>query len=182
MLQSVEIVPAARTSLRRSVRMGCEITSDASEPRRETLVDLSPRGARVQTELSLERGQHVLIGFAPERLGRRVEAIARVAHVDRDPLLRPSIGLEFVDIDPEIQVDLRDRLRGVPPPLPAAIARSERELVWVEMLVTWEEDLGDQVNVWEVSESMAAIDDGELVIETLAPFVTGGAIGPRWLH
>ena len=182
MLQSVEIVPAVRTSLRRSVRLGCEITSDLAGPRRETLVDLSPRGARVLTDLEVERGEHVLIGFAAERLGRRVETIARVAHVDREPLMRPSIGLEFVDLDPEIQVDLRSHLRGVPPPLPAQITRPARELVWIEMLVTWEEDLGDQVNVWEVSESMAAIDDGDLVIETLAPFVTGGATGPRWIH
>lgn len=182
MLHPVEIVPAARASLRRQVRLGCEITTDVVGPRRETLVDLSPRGARVMTDVAVERGQHLLIGFAPEGLGRRVETIARVAHVDREPLMRPSIGLEFVDIDPEIQIDLRKRLRGVPPPLPARKTKAARELVWIEMLVTWEEDLGDQVNVWEVSESMAALDDGDLVIETLAPFVTGGASGPRWIH
>lgn len=184
MLQSVEIVPtSARSSVRRSIEIGCELTTNAVGPRREIMVDLSPRGARVITDVPVERGQRVLIGFASEALGRRIESIARVAHVDREPLMKPSIGLEFVSLDQELEGELGTRLRGVPPPLPSKRALApQQEMVWVDMLVTWEEDLGDRINVWELSERFAAIDEGDMIFETLAPFITGGAGAPRWLH
>jgi hypothetical protein len=182
MLHPVEIVPTHRAALRRGVRLGCEITTNVHGPRRETLVDLSPRGARVVTDIPMERGQHVLIAFAPENLGRRVETIARVAHVDREPIANPSVGLEFEGLDPELHRDIHARLRNVPPPLPTRRAKPRTELVWLDVLVTWEEDLGDRVNTFEVSDTLAAIDDGDLVVETLAPFVTGGAGPYRWLH
>lgn len=182
MLHPIEIVPSHRAALRRGVRLGCELTTNVHGPRRETLVDLSPHGARVVTDMPMERGQHVLIGFAPEGLGRRVETIARVAHVDREPIANPSVGLEFVELDPELRTDMRARLRNVPPPLPTRRAKPRTELVWLDVLCTWEEDLGDRVNTFEVSDTLAAIDDGEMVIETLAPFLTGGAGEYRWLH
>lgn len=182
MLQTVEILPSSRGALRRAVRLGCELTSAGHGPRRETLVDLSPRGARVQTEIPLRRGDHVLLAFAHEGLGRRVETIARVAHVSDEILERPSIGLEFVELDDALRRDLHARLRNVPPPLPPPRARARSELVWIDLLVTWEEDLGDRVNTFEVSETLAALDDGELVVETIAPFLTGGRGAYRWLH
>ena len=182
MLQSVEILPSHRATLRRSVKLGCELTSKLHGPRRETLVDLSPRGARVVSDIPVARGEHVLVSFADDRLGRRVETLARVAHVAREIFEKPSIGLEFVDLDQTVREGLRARLRNVPPPLPPRRARAERELVWVDLLVTWEEDLGDRVNTFEVADRLAALDDGEIVIETLAPFLTGSAGEYQWLH
>ncbi|UJR81345.1 PilZ domain-containing protein [Sandaracinus amylolyticus] len=179
MLQSVEVLPAHRATLRRDVRIGCELTTDALGARREVLVDLSPRGARVMTDAAVEPGDHVLLGFADERLGRRVETIARVAHTAHLAIERPSIGVEFVALDDDLGDALALRLRHVPPPLPHRRAR--RELVWIDALVTWEEDLGDRVNVFEVSEALAAIDDDELAIETLAPVLTGSARPYRWI-
>lgn len=182
MLHPIEIVPSHRATVRRGVRLGCELTTNVHGSRRETLIDLSARGARVLTELPVEQGEHVMIGFAPERLGRRVETIARVAYVDREPHTNASVGLEFVELDSELRGDLQARLHNVPPPLPARRAKPRTELVWLDMLVTWREDLGDRVNTFEVSDTLAAIDDGELVIETLAPFITGGPGEYRWLH
>ena len=72
-------------------------------------------------------------------------------------------------------------LRGVPPPLPhLRKARKPAQLVWVEMLVTWEEDLGDRVNTFEVSERMATLDDGEFEIEALAPIMSAGVPAYQW--
>ena len=181
MLQSVEVRPAHRATLRRDVRIGCELTTDAHGARREMLVDLSPRGARVITEVALAPGDHVLLGFADERLGRRVETIARVAHVACVAIEKPSIGVEFVALEGELGDALQARLRHVPPPLPPRASRARRELGWVDALVTWEEDLGDRVNVFEVSETLATLDDAEIAIETLAPVLTGSARPYRWL-
>lgn len=181
MLQSVEILPSRRATLRRSVWLGCELTSELHGPRRETLVDLSPDGARVVTDVPVARGEYVLVAFADEKLARRIETLARVAYVSRERG-EASIGLEFVDLDPEARRALGARLRHLPPPLPLRPLRPKRELVWIDLLVSWEEDLGDRVNTFEVSERLAALDDGEIAIETLAPFLTGGAGEYRWLH
>ncbi|AKF05964.1 PilZ domain-containing protein [Sandaracinus amylolyticus] len=179
MLQSVEVLPAHRATLRRDVRIGCELTTDAHGARRELLVDLSPRGARVMTDATLAPGEHVLLGFADERLGTRIETLARVAHTAHVAIEKPSIGVEFVALDGDVGDALALRLRHVPPPLPRRRAR--RELVWIDALVTWEEDLGDRVNVFEVSDALAAIDDDDIAIETLAPVLTGSAPAYRWV-
>ena len=34
--------------------------------------------------------------------------------------------------------------------------------VWVDALITWQEDLGDRVNTYELSEALAPIYDGML--------------------
>lgn len=181
MLQPVEILRSNRATLRRSMSLECELTSESHGPRREVLIDLSPRGARVSSDLPVARGELVLLAFAEERLGRRIETLARVAHVSCEPG-EPAIGLEFVDLEPDARHALRARLRNLPPPLPPRRSRPKRELVWIDLLVSWEEDLGDRVNTFEVSEHLAALDDGEIAIETLAPFLTGGAGEYRWLH
>jgi hypothetical protein len=118
MLGPVEISPSKRGKLRRGVRLGCEITTNSHGPKREMLIDLSADGARVLTDVPMERGEDILIGFAPERLGCRVETIARVAHVERSP--EPAVGLEFIELEPELQEVIEERLRHIPPPLPRA--------------------------------------------------------------
>ncbi len=178
MLHRIEIVPSARRTVRRGMRLGCALTSHRAGPRRETVLDLSARGARVRTDLPLTRGERVLVELAPPTLGRRVETLAKVAHVV--PAGRAhDVGLEFVGLDARVAEDLTRSLRGVPPPLPSA--RPQIELVWVEMLVTWEEDLGDRVNTFEVSETMACVADEELAIATLGPLLTAGAAPYRWM-
>lgn len=182
MLQPVEILPHARAAMRRAVRLPCELTTGSHGPRRQKLVDLSSRGARVVTDVPVRPGEHVLLGMAPVGLGRRVDTLARVAHVGRRSAGESAVGLEFVGLDPDLGNAIERGLRGTPPPLPARPVRRRRELVWVDMLVTWEEDLGDRVNVWEVAERMAGIDDGELIVETIAPLLTGGSGPHRWIH
>lgn len=182
MLHPIQILPAShRRTPRRGLELGCALTSHVFGPRRHSLIDLSPTGARVVGDgLEVSRDDRVLLEFAPPSLGRRVETLARVAHVaqtDRGV----DVGLEFVGLAKALREDLTRALRGVPPPLPhLRKARKPAQLVWVEMLVTWEEDLGDRVNTFEVSERMATLDDGEFEIEALAPIMSAAAPAYQW--
>jgi hypothetical protein len=168
MVPTMEVPFSSRGALRRGVTLGCEVTTQVFGPRRETIVDLSPRGARIATDLPVERGEYVLVHFAPHRLDRRVETMARVAHVARITGERPSIGVEFVGLAGELRAALAHSLHGVPPPLPPSRARTrpDKTLIWVDVFVTWEEDLGDRVNIWEIRERFAAQDDGEMLVES----------------
>jgi hypothetical protein len=162
MLQRIEIVPTARSRPRRAITLGCELSTNDGTVR-GTVIDLSPRGARVQAGAPVALGETALLSFAIERMGRRVDVLAEVAHVFAEPSARadassaspPSIGLQFVGLDREVEVELAARLRGVPPPLPRPGA-SRYELAWID-------DLG---------ASELEIDASR--IESLAPLVTGG--------
>jgi hypothetical protein len=168
MLQAIEIVPRARKLVRRGIELGCELTTNVHGPRRERLVDLSPRGARILTDMPLRGGETVLVAFASEWLARRVETLARVVHVDRPAFSAPSIGVEFTGLDSEVRFDLARRLRNVPPPIPKRRAATSRELLWVDMVVSWDEDLGDRVNTFSFDASGLAEVDEDFELLALA--------------
>jgi hypothetical protein len=164
MLHSIERRPSFRRVVRRGVRLGCEITTSVLGPRRELLIDLSPHGARVATEMPVTRGEYVLLHFASEKLARRVETLARVVHANLGALDEPTIGIEFVGLGDQVRGELARALCGVPPPLPRQ-RRTVPGLVWIERTVTWEEDLDDRVNRWTVRERVACLDDGHRLVE-----------------
>ncbi len=168
MLERIEIVPTARKTVRRAVEIGCELVS-SHDVRVERVVDLSSRGARVRSRSALRRGEEVLMTFVPPNAPRRVSALGFVRHFEDG-----IAGVEFLTLDRIDESELRTRLRGLPPPLPKK-AKAREELVWVDCLLTWEEDLGDRVNVFEVSERARAIEDDELDIAPLSPLLTAGA-------
>ncbi len=169
MLEHVEIVPSSRHSLRRAVEIGCEVVSQ-SAVHVERMLDLSPRGARIRSRASMRRGQEVLLTFVPPGAPRRVSALGTVQH-QADGVL----GVHFLTLDRIDEETLGRHLRGLPPPLPKKQTRTLHELVWVDALLTYEEDLGDRVHIYEVSERLAAFDDdGEIDIAPLAPMMTGG--------
>lgn len=65
------------------------------------------------------------------------------------------MGVELLGTPDRVQDVLRDSLVGLPPPLPRQSRNPDAsELIWVDMLLTWEEELCDQTNVWEVSERL----------------------------
>jgi hypothetical protein len=174
MLERVEIVPTSRKSVRRAVELGCELVSSHAV-RTERVLDLSSRGARVRTRSALRRGEEVLMTFVPPNAPRRVSALGFVRHFDDG-----IAGVEFLTLDRIDESELHTRLRGLPPPLPKKKIKAREELVWVDCLLTWEEDLGDRVNVFEVSERIEAIDDSDLVVAALSPVLTAGAPAYRW--
>lgn len=175
MLEHVEIVPSSRQSLRRAVEIGCEVVTQ-SAVHVERMLDLSPRGARVRSRAGALRGQEVLLTFVPPGAPRRVSALGTVQHEENGVL-----GVKFFSLERIDEETLGRHLRGLPPPLPKKQARTKRELIWVDTLLTYEEDLGDRIHIYEVSERLAAFeDDAEIDIAPLGPMMTAGAKPYRW--
>jgi hypothetical protein len=171
-LSPVEIIPSARRVVRRGIEIGCELFSERGGSRRERLFDLSHDGARLSSDVALARGEEVLLSFVPPGAqDDRVSTMCEVVHVaDGSPL----VGVRFLDLSRPERKAMARRLRGVPPPLPRS-RRSSGELVWIDALVTWEEDLGDRLNFFEVSERMIALEDHEIAAASLGSMLTGSA-------
>lgn len=175
MLEHVEIVPSSRHAVRRAVEIGCEVVSQ-SAVHVERMIDLSPTGARVRSRAATRRGQEVLLTFVPPGAPRRVSALGTVQHEHGGVL-----GVKFLSLDRIDEETLGRHLRGLPPPLPKKNVRVQRELVWVDTLLTYEEDLGDRVHIYEVSERMAMLDDDtQFDIAPLGPMMTAGRRAYRW--
>ncbi len=170
MLSPVEIIPSARRTVRRGIELGCELFSELGGSRRERLVDLSQEGARLSSEVPLRTGEEVVLSFVPPGAhDDRVSTLCEVVHIDS----RRLVGVRFVDLDKHERRAMARRLRGVPPPLPKQ--RLSGEMVWVDALVTWEEDLGDQLNTFEVSDRLLALEDREIVPSSIGSLLSGGA-------
>lgn len=179
MLQVVEILPDARRSLRRAVEVEAElIAAPWDAPRPHRILDLSPEGMRVAAGTRLPEDEPILVTFTPPGwwLLGEVSLWARVARAEPRSQARPAtMGLEFLQLPRGLRDQLGRTLVGRPPPLPSAPPKPATELVWVDVLLTYTEDLGDRVNTFEVSEAVLAEDlDAALRVEPLAPVLTGG--------
>jgi hypothetical protein len=174
MLESVDVLPGARRSLRRAAHLQCELVSTFwDEPVPHLATDLSEHGLWVRTLFPLAVGEHLFVFFRPPRSDRETLVTAVVRRVElcrraSDPG-SSGMGLEFLDISEAEREQLRVALLGVPPPLKRSGGhRAKRDLVWVERLLTWEEDLGDRVNTFEVSEHIGVVTDEDFAIAPLA--------------
>jgi hypothetical protein len=175
MLTPIELVPHARQELRRVVPIGCELFTERGGSRVESVLDLSAGGARVTSAAQALRGEEVLLSFVPPGArDDRLSTVCRVVHAGSEGIL----GLSFVATTASQRGELGQRLRGYPPPLPSQRG-ARRELVWVDALLTWEEDLGDRVNVFSVSEQLSVDEVVEGAV-ALAPLLGGGLSRRRW--
>ncbi|MBX3271991.1 MAG: PilZ domain-containing protein [Sandaracinaceae bacterium] len=188
MLQLAEVFPHARQTIRRRAPSDLEsevIAGRWDAPRVHRVLDLSERGMRVASGTRLARGEHVVLSFVPPGwwLHGELTVFAKVVReTARGEEGAATMGFEFVDLSRGAQAELARCLRGLPPPLPRAPRRVRKELVWVDVLVTYTEDLGDRVNTFEVSERIAGIDAAELEVQPLAGLVTGGRAPYAWRH
>ena len=184
MLHAAEVLPGARRSLRRVVSLDCQLFAPSWEaPRRHRIVDLSPAGVGLLAAGLLPLDEGVVISFTPPGwwVHGELTALARVARAEpRSGPRSARMGLELLDLAPGAGAELARVLRGRPPPLPSRAPRLRRELVWIDVLCTFEEDLGDRVNVIEVSEALGVIDEVELEPRALAPLLTGSAAPYHW--
>jgi hypothetical protein len=112
-----------RHEIRRAVRVPVELVcADWDEPVRLETADLSPRGCFVPSRLLMEQGTPVVVSF---RIGEGGEEwtvfgeVSRVASWRRrsDPH-EAGMGVRFLGTRPWDRIRIRERLRGVPPPLP----------------------------------------------------------------
>lgn len=174
-MQSFEMVSSTRRAVRRSVELPCELVSPGLGSSREQMLDLSTRGACVTSRTPLALDDELLVSFTPPGLGTSLEAVARVAHLARPELAGSGlvavdvVGLEFTGLAPSAARDLERALRGLPPPLPSL--RRRLELAWIDVEMTWEEELDDRLNVYASSERITMVDDGADLIEVVAPAV-----------
>jgi hypothetical protein len=184
MLHAIEVLANARRSLRRAVQLEVEVIATGWDtPRIHRATDLSLDGMRVAAGTRLPEDDHVVVCFTPPGawgLGE-VQSFARVVRSEaRRGERSASMGLELLDIDYRQKRGLAQILRGLPPPIPRA--SRPRELVWIDMLVTYTEDLGDRLNTFEVSEALRAIDEGEIAPAALSELLTGSASRYVWKH
>ncbi len=165
-----EMISSTRRATRRSVEIACDLLSPGSLLR-EQMLDLSTRGACVTSSAPLGQDEELLVAFTPPGMRHSIEALARVAHIAR-PLV-PGVrdigvlGLEFTGLPGSAHRDIERALRGLPPPLPSL--RRRIELAWIDVEMSWEEDLGDQLNLFATSERLTMVDDGVELIEVFAP-------------
>lgn len=184
MLQPVEVLPGARRSQRRAVQLEAEVISYAWDaPRRHRVLDLSAEGIRLVTDSPRPTEEIVVVCFTPPRWWSdgELNVFSRVVRSEpRRGDLPASIGLEFLDLPEAAHEALAKSLRGLPPPLPLGRPAAARELVWVDMLVTYTEDLGDRVNTFEVSEVIKSVEMDQLRVEALGSLLTGSRTPYRW--
>jgi hypothetical protein len=149
------------------------ITTQWEDPAKHLATDLSPHGCWIDTSFPLPPGTDLVVAFTPPRWhGGEVVTFARVTRRVRTGTRR-GMGLEFLDVSPSDVERMSRTLRGLPPPLTTARRRPKEELVWVDALLTWQEDLGDRINTFAVSEMIGLIDDDELEAVALAPPLGG---------
>ncbi|HJL32034.1 MAG TPA: PilZ domain-containing protein, partial [Polyangiaceae bacterium LLY-WYZ-15_(1-7)] len=166
MLEPIDVVIERRQSPRRAGEFDCLVIADAwDQPVPHVVRDLSEEGLFLRTELLLEAGEELVIELAlpscPEPFylfGEVRHAVLRRREGERH---RTGFGVELVDTAEEVREALRLFLGDLPPALPGGKAPVRREHVWVDALLTWEEDLGDRVNTFEVSEALL-LEDAEL--------------------
>lgn len=117
---------AKRRILRRAVRTRCQAVGlDGFRLLGQRVLDLSPLGMMVAADAEATSGESVLVSFEVPG-GRWLDAEATVARVIEG--WRPfdpgyAIGLRFTDISLEARMTLRDRLQGLPPPVPTRALR-----------------------------------------------------------
>jgi hypothetical protein len=161
-----EMISSTRRSVRRSVGLSCDVLSPSNGLSREEMLDLSTRGACVTASASLAPNEGLLLAFTPPGMRTSIEAMARVARRLRGQA-GDVLGLEFTHLPGSACRDIERALRGLPPPLPTP--RRPLELAWIDVGMTWEEELDDQLNVFERRERILMVDDGVDLIEVVAP-------------
>lgn len=164
----IELTSSTRRAVRRSVGLRCDVLSPASGLQEERILDLSPRGACITSKATLAPEHGLLLAFCPPGASDSVEAVARVARVLPSPDGDDErvLGLEFTYLPTAAQRQLERAIAGLPPPLPA---RPTLEVSWLDVEMSWEEELDDRVNVFTASERLLCVDDGESLIEVAAP-------------
>lgn len=188
MLERLDILEGGRKELRRDVRLTCDVHSDYWDDSLPfNLIDLSPSGAFVESQLPLGLDDELEIGFSAPRTRVSYRLRARVV---RSSLGRraikadlPGMGIEFLDLRSDARRALTRCLVGIPPRVPScalgSIARpnasvkvGSSEFIWVEELLT--DELGKAT--LDLSAELMREIDGFIAspLRALAPLLTAG--------
>lgn len=174
MLESVDVLKGARESLRRVVRIPCDLVSETfDEPVELEITDLCADGAFVETNLALEDGEELDIAFEVPRTERLLAVRARVCraalHRRRVDARLSGMGLEFIGLGEGARAMITEALRGLPPRLPVKgpatpgrrmrKAQRGKKMLWVDALHDW----GGEDPVSEIDDAI----DGAIALTTL---------------
>lgn len=108
-----------RRAVRRWVRLEGEIVRVRDFMRiGGRILDLSEFGARVESDARVLTGEILILSFEMPGVGT-IDTEATVAHVVHNEDGRVTLGLEFIQVDPEMHASLRDRLHKLPPIIPS---------------------------------------------------------------
>jgi hypothetical protein len=137
MSTSAALQSSRRCAVRRAVRFECSVTSDLWDQCVPLVAtNLSPFGLWLDSKLTLDVGEEVLLNFNPPGWpvwGWPVTAMAKVVRVSlarrRNDHPTPGMGLSFLDLDLEQQERMSATLRGLPPPLPRPRPADEAVLI-----------------------------------------------------
>jgi hypothetical protein len=139
MYTPVEVLDQARQSVRRAVRLGCQVLADGwDEPVAYEVRDLSEGGLFLDAPVPMEEGTPLLVALRPEGWTQPTDLVARAVirrvHMRRRRAEGPSagMGLAFTDLPEEDVQDLQRCLLGRPPRLPGRPRPPRVEAVWVE--------------------------------------------------
>ncbi len=122
---------AQRRSLRRAVRLECEVVRERDFKRIGCqAVDLSEGGMLVLADRTVLTGEDVIISFRTPLSPIWFDAcgsVARVVHGRRPGDFGPCVGIQFDDVDDAgdqvFRTVLHEQLRTLPPPLPRRAVR-----------------------------------------------------------
>jgi Tfp pilus assembly protein PilZ len=196
MLQPIEVLAGPRSALRRAVDIQCDVVSDFwDEPLAHKAVNLSPQGIWLETDYPLHVGTEVVLSFEPPRAERRVLVygdVRRVAFKRRASEKKGAgMAISFDYLSRRDTTMLEELLRGLPPPIPPRrrprvpsrrmrAPEPRTEMVWVDMLLTYEEDLGDRVNTVEISEHVACAPEENFNFAPMGELLTGSRRPYTW--
>ena len=112
-----------RFEVRKAARLPVEVISaEWDEPVTLTTSDMSPRGCFIRTGVLVDEGEEVVIAFRLGEGGEEMLLFGEVARVAiqrrRSDVGATGFGIRFTDIRAMDRIRIRERLRGVPPPLP----------------------------------------------------------------
>ena len=119
-----------RTSLRRTVRIQCEVVSELGfRLLARRALDLSPDGMLVQSDADVMVGEDVIVSFTAPGGRFWMDAEATVARIvkgrrDGDEEGR-CLGLRFRTLDRPSRAVLSASLQGLPPPIPSRHVRRD---------------------------------------------------------
>ncbi len=126
-MSSIFVRRRQRTSMRRSVRVECQVVREHDFKRvGNRAIDLSPDGMLLLSDARVLTGEDLVISFrAPStRVWLDCTAtVARVVHGRRPGDWGTCLGISFESMDRATRALLTRELRGLPPPLPARTVR-----------------------------------------------------------